>query len=117
MLENIALIKEVIELMPTQEAQSLAKEELSKINLSHLGAYRVGQCSSLEIFYIMFIRAMMTKDTHILIDMPYTIIDNLENINEVIDNIQLLKYEDKKIFVLDTVNHESRYGNLDNLDL
>ena len=98
--------------MPTKKAQELAKEQLLKLNLSHIENYRVAQCSSLEIFYSMLIRAIMTKDGHILIKMPYTLIDNLENIDELIENIQLLEFQNKKIFILDTVNHQSRYSNM-----
>ncbi|MEA3227831.1 MAG: hypothetical protein U9P38_02040 [Campylobacterota bacterium] len=96
--------------MPTREAQLEAKRELHKLNLVTIGEKRVAQCSSLELFYVMFIRAMMTNKNHILIDMPYSIINNLEDIDLLIENIELLNFQNKYIFILDTLNHNSRYN-------
>ena len=108
MLENIALIKEVHFRMPTKKAQALATEYLQKINLSHIGDYRVNQCSSLEVFYVMFIRALMTKEKNIIVKTPYAIIESLRDIKSVFNNIEKLN-DEKKIFILDTQNNQTHY--------
>ncbi len=117
MVENIALLKEVQEFMPTKEAQEEGLALLSKLKLSHIGMQRVAQCKSVELFYVMFIRAMMSKKSHIIIDMPYTIIHNLQEIEKVISNIEILNDSKKNIFILDTLNHKIRYKSYNNLEI
>ena len=65
-VENISLIKEVHEFMPREEAQNQASDLLSKIDLKHIALYRANECSVIEIFYVMFMRALMTSDKNIL---------------------------------------------------
>ena len=67
MLENIALIKEVHQFIKTSSAQKEALYYLSKIDLQNVGKNRLTQCTSLEIFYISFIRALMTKEMNVII--------------------------------------------------
>jgi len=110
MLENIALIKEVQKFISTKKAQEEGFKLLDKINLAEIGLKRVGQCSSLELFYVMFIRALMTQKNYIIINMPYAIIHNLHDIKQLINNLELLNNKQKKIFILDTLNHKMRYN-------
>jgi len=112
MLENIALIKEVKEFMPTYQAQREGLELLSKLKLAHIGVKRVAQCSNEELFYVMFIRAMMSKKDDIIIDMPYSIIHNLADVIKLISNIELLNNQQKNLFILDSLNHKIRYNSL-----
>ena len=80
MLENIAIIKEVHELMSIDEAEDIAREELKKISLSQIALYRLTQCSPIEIFYVMLIRAIMAKEMNVIIVTPFLLVDNLSEI-------------------------------------
>jgi len=109
MLENIALIREVHTLMPTSKAQELANQYLQKINLDSIGTKRLNQCSSLEIFYVMCIRALMMDAKTVIIETPYAIVDNLRDIASVLENISILNFTNKKILILDTQNNQIHY--------
>lgn len=109
MYENISLIKEVNELLSIKEAQKIADDYLKRINLSHIGLFRVSGCSSIEIFYTMFIRALMTKERTVIIITPLSLIKNLRDVESVIQNMNLLNSEKKNIFILDTITNETRY--------
>jgi ABC-type lipopolysaccharide export system ATPase subunit len=108
MLENIALIKEVHEHMPTEQAQEQAKEYLKKIELEDIGLNRLNQCNTYEVFCISFIRALMTKEINIIIISPFHLIDNLRDIETIVDTIQKLEVK-KNILILDTLSNEIHY--------
>lgn len=108
MLENISLIKEVHELLSTEKAQEQASEYLAKIGLSHIGLNRLNQCSAIEVFYVMLIRAFMTKEMNVIIVTPFFLIKNLRDIEAVFENINILN-KHKTITVLDNITNESHY--------
>ncbi len=108
MLENIALIKEVHQFIKTSSAQKEALYYLSKIDLQNVGKNRLTQCTSLEIFYISFIRALMTKEMNVIILTPFHLIDNLRDIETVLASIQKLEIK-KNILILDTFSNETHY--------
>jgi len=108
MLENIALIKEVHEHLSTQKAQKIAKEMLKKINQEHISLFRVSACTPIEIFYTQFIRALMMKEKKIIIVTPFSLIDNLRDINAIINNIKILSSK-KDILLLDMLSNENHY--------
>lgn len=110
MVENIALVKEVIFNIPTKKAQAIADDLLQKIDLSHISLYRVQQCSTLEIFFVMFIRALMSKENIIVIESPYLIVQELIDIEKLISTIHLLNASvDKNIIILDFENNATHY--------
>ena len=108
MIENIALIKEVHLLLSTPKAQEEAQEYLKKIGLESIATNRLTACSAVEIFYVQLIRALMTQEKNIIIVSPFSLIDNLRNINDIIENIKLLN-QDRNILILDTQNNEIHY--------
>jgi ABC-type lipopolysaccharide export system ATPase subunit len=108
MLENIALIKEVHEHLETLKAQDIAREMLKKISHEHVALYRVSSCSPTEIFYIQFIRALMMREEKIMIVTPFSLIDNLRNINVIIKNIEILAHK-KHILIVDMLSNEIHY--------
>ena len=108
MYENISLIKEVNELLSRKESEKLANEYLQKINLSNIGDSRLSQCSTVEIFYTMFIRALMTKESDVIILSPFLIMKNLRDMKKVMENMNLLNTT-KKILIFDTIINEDRY--------
>ena len=114
-IENISLIKEVREFTPRLEAQKIASDLLSKAGLKHIESYRENQCSIVEIFYVMFIRALMTRDENIFIEVQHSVLESLKDINSVFKSINLLK-GDKNVFILDLLENEDYYkGTLCNI--
>lgn len=107
--ENISLIKEVHELLSIQEAQKIADEYLSLIDLSSIGLKRKSQCSSVEIFYTMVIRALMSSEKTIIIRSPLSLIKNIREFAIILKNIDLLNSADKDIIILDTIVNETHY--------
>ncbi len=108
MLENIALIKEFHEFLPIPLAQKEAFEYLKKIDLQNISLYRLTQCSSLDIFYVCLIRALMTKEMNVIIVMPFNLVDNLKDIKKVFKTIDKLEVE-KNILILDLISNETHY--------
>lgn len=79
MLENIALIKEVHAFMSTSKAEALAAGLLEAIDLDYIGQNRVTSCSNTEIFYVMFMRSLMSDEKNIIIVTPYSILYDLRD--------------------------------------
>lgn len=107
-LENIALIKEVHEYMPTSKAQELALEYLKKIDLAHIAYYRVEKCTSIEIFYVMFIRAIMTKEKDIIVKNPHLMMESFHDFDGALETLQLLNSQ-KHILIVDIKDNEMYY--------
>ncbi len=84
---------------------------LKKIDLSNITFKRPNECSTIEIFYAMFIRALMTKKNNIIIVTPYAMIHNLKDLNPIFDNIRLLN-KTKNIIILDILTNEAHYTEL-----
>ena len=95
-------------MLSINEAQKIANEYLIKLNMQHIGLLRKSQCSSIEIFFTMFIRALMSKKKTIIIESPLLIINNIRDIEIIIQKIDLLN-NDKKILIIDTIANEAHY--------
>jgi len=106
-LENIALIKEIHEHMPTRKAQTLAQEYLNKIGHEKIGQLRINSCNNAEIFDVMLVRAMMSKEDTVVI-LPLSSMDNLKEMQEMLKHIKELS-EEKKIVILDIIENEVYY--------
>jgi len=111
MVENIALIKEVKEGYSRKKAESLALEYLQRIGLTKIATLRVSSCSINELFDVMFIRAMMTKEHSIVIVSPLVIVKNPREIKTLFEHIDKLKGE-KKVLILDTIANKNLYEGL-----
>ncbi len=103
-VENIALIKEVHIGLSVDKAEGIAKESLEKIGLLDIALMSIDKCSDLEIFYVMFIRALMMNRGTILVESPYLILEEIINI-EILDELN----QDKDIIILDTFENETKY--------
>lgn len=108
MIENIALIKEVHELLSIEKAESIAKESLAKIDIAQIALKRLNQCNSLEIFYVMFIRSLMSKERSVIVVTPFSLINNLRDIQPIVDTIERLN-GDKNVFIFDTISNKPHY--------
>ena len=103
-LENIALIKEVHGAVSIDQAEAEAVHYLSKINLQHLQGYNLRQCSSLDLFSVMLIRAMMFS-TELTIVSPFNLINNLESIDSLTQMVVDLKIKNVILIVDIERNH------------
>jgi len=100
MIENIALIHEVHKHTPTKIAQAEASEYLHKINKLDIGLNRTNQCNEVEEFYIMLIRALMTKEQTIVILNPLSILKHIEFLAIAMKNLAILN-DEKNIIILE----------------
>jgi len=97
-----------VQKVSTKKAQTEVRELLSKIGLEKIAEKRYSDLSNTEIFYSMFIRAMLTKKSNIVIELPYLLVDELESFEKIVQNLKLL--EDKKsIIVLDYKKNHFHY--------
>ena len=108
MMENISLIKEVNFGMSIKNAQILANEFLDKIELSYIGKFRKHQCQLSDIFFVLLIRALMTKERLVIIKSPYRLLYTLTDIKNICQKIDILN-SDKDILILDTLNNKMNY--------
>jgi len=109
MCENIAIIKEVHELLSIKKAEELANEYLEKINISHISLQRVQNTNSIDIFYTMLIRALMSKQKNIIIIAMPLIVNDIKYLNDILNNINILNANYKNILILDTITNEHYY--------
>jgi ABC-type cobalamin/Fe3+-siderophores transport system ATPase subunit len=108
MVENISLVKQVHHFMSVKDSAKMALEYLSVVSCEHLANKEVDDSSELELFYVKFIRALLSDGKNIVILTPYRILEATQNMDEVINN--LLKYNsEKKVTILDLVFNEHRY--------
>ena len=108
MIENISLIKEVHEHMPIVDAQKLALEYLKRVNLEYIAQKRVNECTVIEIFYVMFIRALMSSERRVMIEVTHSVVDSLSNIEKLLESIALLN-RDKDVSILDLQERKNYY--------
>lgn len=107
-VENIALIKEVHERMEIGEAQRVAMGYLRDISLEHIADKRVNECTLLEILIAMIIRAMMTREASILIEVSHTIVDSVHEIEALFTIIKSLQIQ-KSVQFLDLIDNQTYY--------
>ncbi|MEA2073661.1 MAG: hypothetical protein U9O86_08755 [Campylobacterota bacterium] len=101
--------------MNTKKAQTLAQESLDRISLSHIGLKRSNECSIMELFYVMVIRACMSKESRIIMQTPGKLIGNLKNIHVALEKVTLLEFK-KEILIVDTTDNKNFYkGSLCNI--
>ncbi|WP_304545076.1 hypothetical protein [Sulfurimonas microaerophilic] len=111
MKENIALIREVHHGLDLRLAEQEAIDMLQKIELEDIADKRQRDCSNLEKFYVMLIRAIMADAQKIIIRLPFSIIDSIVDPNELIDSIRKLGSQKEFIF-LDTIANKSHYDKI-----
>lgn len=108
MCENIALIKEVHENMSISDAEHLACKTLGVLALESVIYQRIDSCSKEEIFLVMFIRAMMSQEKSVIIELPSNILGNLSNVQNILKDIIKIN-KSKEIFILDLQSYKIYY--------
>lgn len=111
MKENIALIREVHHRLHISAAEKEAVEMLQKIALGDIADKRQRECTEMEKFYVMLIRAMMSDEKKIIISLPSSIVDTTLDMNDLVADIRKLGSQ-KEIIVLDTIANKSHYDKI-----
>jgi len=99
MCENIALIREVHQHLPQKISMLQAKEALKRIGLEDICQKRLHQCTPIEIFYVMLIRAMMSEAKIITVITPFSFVKKLSNFSSVLDTLYALDFQQEVIVV------------------
>jgi len=115
MLENIALIHEVHNHTPVHLAQKEAMEYLIKIESEHIAYKRMHQCNDIELFCIMVIRALMTKEKNIVLLNPLAILKNTEFLKQARETLSILN-DEKNIIILENEINRFYYEGMKALD-
>ncbi len=114
-MENIAIIKEIQAHKSVRKAETEALELLKLLSLEDIANKRASQCSELEIFCTMLLRAMMNQRDRIIIVTPFSLITTLIEINEINDILCKLDIK-KDIIIVDMQNNGAHYeGDLCNI--
>ena len=108
MKENIALIQEVHQALSREVAEKNAVELLECLGIDSVANKRKNQCSDLEQFYVMIIRAFMMTQKRIFIKTPFMLLGSVLEIEKIIQDIQKLPLE-KEVFLLDVEANYHRY--------
>lgn len=109
MCENIALIKETHEHKSIKDAENEAFEMLQKIELGETALKRVSQCNSLEIFFVMLIRALMSDRKCVIIVPLFLLTGSFEDIKNILQKISILN-SNKEIYILDLISNKNYYS-------
>ena len=108
MAENIALIKEVHENISVVDANGLALDVLRDLDMENIADEYVNNCSQEEMFLVMFLRAVMTQESKVVVKLPSNLLGSLSNMRELSERM-LQKVYDKKIIILDLESNETYY--------
>jgi ABC-type lipopolysaccharide export system ATPase subunit len=107
---NIALIKQYHENLPNKTAKSLALQYLQKYRMEHIADKRNSALTNKERFNVMLLRALMVKDSLIVLDRPFTIIPDVQDDRFIYDALQIVSDSFKECHIFDYKWCEDRYG-------
>lgn len=107
-IENIALIKEAHEFMPTKEAQAVAMEALERLGYGHIAHRRSVDCTIRELFVAQLVRASMLQYAKIVIIRPFVMLKDTEEITMLLETLRAMKSA-CDCTVLDMKSNRSKY--------
>lgn len=111
MKENIALIREVHHRIEISKAEKEAVEMLQKIALEEVADKRQGECTDLQRFYVMLIRAVMSDEEKIIIHFPFSMVHSALEMDDLVAKIRQMDLK-KEIIILDTLTNKSHYDKI-----
>jgi ABC-type molybdenum transport system ATPase subunit/photorepair protein PhrA len=109
---NISLIKQYHENMPLAQAQEIATTALHRLGLKYIANKRNPSLNNEERFCVMLLRAVMVRDAIVIIDRPFKIIPQLNNINYFLDTLNKIDDFYIKCHIYDYKWMAERYGDL-----
>jgi len=114
-IENISIIEEFHNRLVTDEAHNHSLALLKKINCENIAYKNIVECSSLELFYVMLLRAIMCKEDVIIVCYVYSLVEDLETLDPIIEVLENLKIQ-KKIVFIDSKKNKHLYGQIKLVD-
>ena len=109
MLENIILVPQIHEKLSYKQAQEKAFIALKCLGISHIAHYRYTSCNAQEKFYAQLIRANMFKDTKIIIEQPFHLLDKHVSIDFIFSALKHLNIDITRIHILDLEHMKTHY--------
>jgi len=109
MLENISLISSVHKGLSRKESQDKAYKALSLLGLENIASLRYNECSAKERFCVQLIRADTIKDTTIIIEQPFALLSQEEDLGFVIKLLTQLNISLQRVYIIDLVHQENYY--------
>jgi ABC-type sugar transport system ATPase subunit len=107
-IENISLIKEAHEHMPTKEAQALAMGALERLGYGRIAHRRSADCTIKELLVAQLVRASMLHYAKIIIIRPFVMLKDTEEITMLLETLRGLK-DQCDCTVLDMRSNRSKY--------
>ncbi len=107
-VDNISLIREAHEFMPTKRARSLAQEALDTLGYGHIAHLRSVECNVRERFVAQLIRATMMQYAKIVIIRPFVMLRDTEDIHMLLECLGKLKGH-CDCTILDMESNRSKY--------
>jgi ABC-type lipopolysaccharide export system ATPase subunit len=106
---NIALIKQYHENLSADKAQSLVLSYLTRYSLEHISNKRNPALTNRERFYVMLLRAVMVRDSIVVIDRPFTIIPDVQDDRFIYDALKVVDDSFKECHIFDYQWSKDRY--------
>lgn len=111
MIENIAIIEEFHSKLTTNDAHKNVLDLLKKINYTHIAYKNIQDCDSMEIFCAMLLRAIFSEGDIVVICYIYSLVEDLETLQEIIDMFEKLEMQ-KDIIFIDSKKNEYLSANI-----
>jgi ABC-type lipoprotein export system ATPase subunit len=109
---NIALIKQYHENMPRLQAENVALDALRRLDLVHIARKRNPSLSSMERFCVMLLRAVMVRDSIVMIDRPFRIVPHLKDSDYIFQTLKKIDDFYTTCHIYDYVWAKEKYGEI-----
>jgi ABC-type lipoprotein export system ATPase subunit len=109
---NIALIKQYHENLPWTDAKNIVLNALRRLNLTHIANKRNPSLSSEERFCVMLLRAVLVRDSIVMIDRPFKIIPHLKDSDYIFRTLKKIDDFYLTCHIYDYIWLKEKYGEL-----
>lgn len=106
---NIALIKQYHENLSADKAQALVLRCLARYGLQDIANKRNPALTNRERFCAMLLRALMVRDSIVLIDRPFTAMPDVQDDLFIYDALKAVDDSFKECHIFDYIWHKDRY--------
>ena len=106
---NIALIKQYHENLSADRARALVLGYLTRYGLQDISNKRNSALTNRERFYAMLLRAVMVRDSIVVIDRPFTVMPDVQDDRFIYDALKPVDDSFKECHIFDYLWHKDRY--------
>ena len=110
---NIALIKQYHENLSADRAQELVRSYLTRYSLEGISNKRNPTLTNRERFCAMLLRAVMVRDSIVIIDRPFTIIPDVQDDRFIYDALKAVDDSFKECHIFDYLWFKDKYRVID----